>query len=668
MNRSPATSLTRWIRTEPGWTALLALALIHWVSIILTTLGRFDLWPLALPFLTVAVGLGVAAWWRSAAGRRWLLLGMVLLGAVLYTPPGEHLAMTGDAAIYPNAGGYIARTGGLSGVYDPLAVVPLAARDPFFQSSAEQDLHIVVTNYEGLVYGAYYVTDLDAPTLHTSRPPLVESWFALAQHILGIQSALYTTAIFATLGVMVLFGLGTTLWGWQAGLWAALLLAFNYAQIHFGRAPYAEIFGQFWTLTGLWAGVIWLRDRRSVFLMVALICWTTTWAARLDAFMLLGAVGLLLAFVGLHRDRKSLVGVLLLLPLIGIGLILGTNKAYIFSTEEFTAARWAWFRPAELVLLGGLAGIIPLFWWLGSRLEALARKIAPVGHGIVLLGFGWVLAWSTLPNPWRVMGIYRDFQEVPWFSSQFITPLLLWLAWGGLLFLVRRGYRREEFLVGATFVSLAAIFFYSYTTGPVYPVSLRRLIGDVIPLMALLGGSVLGIAWPLPERWRKSGRWAQAAVGAGALAWMVLLSWPVIQQHELAGTTAFVADFHAHLPADGVFVFEQQDEDSWVGWLAAPLFSFYGDWTLLLDTDTPNPAHLSQAVTAWEEAGRDVYVVSQHDPVPSALVPPGYVAELILRDEWRSSLIGQTRLPPYPPPFWEFVFPVQVYRITPESN
>ncbi|MBP7963922.1 MAG: hypothetical protein KA003_18200, partial [Caldilineaceae bacterium] len=89
---------------------------------------------------------------------------------------------------------------------------------------------------------------------------------------------------------------------------------------------------------------------------------------------------------------------------------------------------------------------------------------------------------------------------------------------------------------------------------------------------------------------------------------------------------------------------------------------------LLLDTDTPNPAHLSQAVTAWEEAGRDVYVVSQHDPVPSALVPPGYVAELILRDEWQSSLIGQTRLPPYPPPFWEFVFPVQVYRITPESN
>lgn len=668
MTRAPSANHLSWVRTHPGWAGVLALALTHWITIGLATLGRFDLWVLALPPLITAIGLGVVAWWRSPVQQRWLLLGLILLGAVLYTPPGEHIPLTGDAAIYPNAGGYIARTGGLSGVYEPLAAIPPTARDPFFQSSAEQELHIVVNAYDGLVYGAYYLTDLDAPTLRTSRPPLVESWFALAQRLLGIQGALYTTATFATLGLMLLFGLGTTLWGWQAGLWAALLLAFNYAQIHFGRAPYAEIFGQFWTLAGLWAGVLWLRNRRPAFLMVALICWATTWAARLDAFMLLGATGLLLAFVGLHRDRKSLTGVLFLLPLIGLGLVLGTNRAYIFSTEEFTAARWTWFRPAEFALLGGLAVIIPLFWWAGSRIDALVRKVAPVGHGLILIGLGWVVAWSTLPNPWRVMGIYRDFQEVPWFSSQYVTPLLLWLALGGISLLIQRGYRRDELLVGATFLSLTAIFFYSYTTGPVYPVSLRRLIGDVIPLLALLGGSLLGRKWPIKEEWQWAGRWIQTALGVVALAWMVTLSWPVIQQHELAGTTAFVEEFHAQLPADGVFVFEPQDEDSWVGWLAAPLFSFYGDWTLMLDTDTPDPVQLGQAVTAWEEAGRTVYVVSQRDPVPSALVPPGYAAELILQDEWQSSLIGQTRLPPYPPPFWEFIFPVQVYRVTPATK
>ncbi len=668
MTRPLSASQLGWVRTHPGWAGIMALALTHWTTIGLATLGRFDLWVLALPPLIAAIGLGLVTWWRSPAGTRWLLLGLVLLGAVLYTPPGEHIPLIGDAAIYPNAGGYIARTGGLSGIYEPLAALPPTARDLFFQSSAEQELHIVSTRYDGLVYGAYYLTDLDGPALRTSRPPLVESWFALTQRLLGMQGALYTTAIFATLGLMILFGLGTTLWGWQAGLWATLLLAFNYAQIHFGRTPYAEIFGQFWTLAGLWAGVLWLRERRPAFLMVALICWATTWAARLDAFMLLGATGLLLGFVGLHRDRKSLTSVLLLLPLIGLGLVLGTNGAYIFSTEEFTAARWTWFRPTEFALLGGMAVVIPLFWWAGSRIDSLVRKIAPVGHGLILIGLGWVVAWSTLPNPWRVMGIYRDFQEVPWFSSQYVTPLLLWLALGGIFLLIQRGYRRDELLVVATFLSLATIFFFSYTTSPVYPVSLRRLIGDVIPLMALLGGSLLGMAWPLPERWRKPGPWAQTALGVGALAWMVILSWPVIQQHELTGATDFVQNFHAELPTDdGVFVFEPQDEDSWVGWLAAPLFSFYGDWALMLDTDSPDPAQLGQAVAAWEGVGRDVYVVSQQDPVPPALVPPGYAAELISRSEWRSGLIGQTRLPPYPPPFWEFIFPVQVYKLSPGS-
>jgi hypothetical protein len=151
-------------------------------------------------------------------------------------------------------------------------------------------------------------------------------------------------------------------------------------------------------------------------------------------------------------------------------------------------------------------------------------------------------------------------------------------------------------------------------------------------------------------------------MGVVALGWMVWLSWPLLPQREAAGTLAFITQFHAELPANSVTIFEKQDDNSWVGWLAAPLYSLYGDWTPRLDSDEPEPALLAQAVTEWIAGGRTVYLVSQHNPLPESLLPPGYTAALVMERVWQSSLIGQTRAP-YPPPYWEFAHPLYVFKL-----
>jgi hypothetical protein len=147
-----------------------------------------------------------------------------------------------------------------------------------------------------------------------------------------------------------------------------------------------------------------------------------------------------------------------------------------------------------------------------------------------------------------------------------------------------------------------------------------------------------------------------------ALGWMGWLGWPVYQQAESKGTLAFIQELHEALPSDGVFLFENQDENSWIGWLAAPLYSLYGDWALRLDSDDPDPALLAQAVQEFQASGRTVYLVSQQNPPPSALIPPGATATLTLERLWQSSLIGQTRAP-YPPPYWEFAHPVYLFKV-----
>lgn len=645
-----------------GNLALFALLASTWLLLILAHFMLFHLWFVALIPALVAAGTGLWAWSRQTWSDRLALLVLAMLGYFLYTPPAEHLPLTGDSAIYPNEAAFLARTGGLTTTYTPLATLPLATRTLFYVSNEEQFSTITLNAYDGLLYGGYYVNDAESMTIQTSRMPLSTVWLALATALTGIGSALYITSLFATLGVMMLYLIGRQIFAWPIALWAALLLAVSFAQVHFGRAPYAEITGQFWTLAGVLYALLWLRQRSPWLLIMALACWVTTWAGRIDALLLLGPAGLLLLIAATERDWRSLRTVLLALPLFLVGIWLSTNTAYVAATYELLLSRWPWFGSLLITLLGLLIVAVAVMWVAGKPIVALLQRLAPLLQLALLLAFAFIILWATVPNPLRAPGVTRNFQEIIWFSSQLLTPGFYWLALLGAGWLLWRRQTIGEFWLLATTLLLAFAFFYSYTSAAVYPGSLRRLVSDVIPLMALMAGFALAARWP----WLSGGRvWpvAQAIVGVALLAWMFTLSWPLLQEEEGAGTLTFIETLHAAVPAESMFWFEEQDGDSWVGWLAAPLYSLYDTDALLFDSDTPDQALLAAATAALLATDRPLYIVSQHEPLPEPLLPPGYRATLEQQLVWQSSLIGQSAAP-YPLPIWHFALPVYLYRIT----
>jgi len=650
---------------KPGRITVYALLAATWLLIGLAQFGWFVAWPAVLPFLLVALLAGACAWWQLPAIDRGMIAALVVLGFLLYTPPSEHLPLFGDAAVYPNEGAYLARTGGNRGIYAPLAALSPAARAPFYIANTEQFAERIqwsVQSYAGLLYGGYYLVDLAGPTLHTSRMPLSEVWFALFTKLVGLRGAFYHTGLWSIGALAILYLTAQSFVKRPAALWATLLLAVSYPQIHFSRAPYAEIPGQFWTLLGFYFAIRWIDTRKPWQFILVLLCWTTTWAGRVDTILLLSALGLLCLIAARARDKRTLLGAFASLPLCALLIYLSANVPYIGATYELIALRWWWFGLALLALALALPVAILLFWAAGSSIQRGLQQIAPLLHLLLFAGCLFVIAWSTLPNPLRSADVTRSFQEIVWFSSYYLTPLFYWLALAGIGWLFWRGYGAKELFLLGTVLSLSVVFFFNYTSAPVYPVSLRRLIGDVWPLMAILAAIALTAPWPIPG-WRY-GQWA---LGAVAVGWMLWLSLPVLQQREATGSLAFISQLHEDIPANSVTLFEQQDADSWVGWLAAPLYSLYGDWALQLDSDTPDPATLAQAVTEFGATGRTVFLVSQHNPLPAALLPPGYTAKLTLEKVWQSTLIGQTRAP-YPPPYWEFAHPFYLYRLQKQEN
>src|SRR5690606_32942948 len=73
-------------------------------------------------------------------------------------------------------------------------------------------------------------------------------------------------------------------------------------------------------------------------------------------------------------------------------------------------------------------------------------------------------------------------------------PLFYWLALAGLGVIFWRGLDRLHLFVAGSFLMLAGAYLYDYTSANVYPISLRRLVGDVLPLMALISGYTFTIS------------------------------------------------------------------------------------------------------------------------------------------------------------------------------
>nr|AGC72328.1 hypothetical protein [uncultured bacterium A1Q1_fos_2004] len=645
-----------------GLVAVYALLAATWLLIGLAKAGWFVAWPAALPLLVVAGGASLVAWWRQPLADRWAIAVLSIGGCLLYTPPAEHLPLFGDAAIYANEGAYLARTNAISGVYEPFAALSPQARAPFYVANTEQFPQAPLQSYAGILYGGYYLTNLAPPTLQVSRMPVTEAWLALLTKIAGMRGALYSTPVWSIAALAVLYLIARHFVPQTIALWAALLLGVSYPQIYFARAPYAELAGQFWTLLGFYVALRWLKERQPWQLVTVLLCWTTTWAGRVDAILLLAGVGLIGLIAATAREKRSLQWAMVSVPFCAALILLAANRPYIGGTYELILQRWPWFGSALLVLLAVLPVGVLLFWAWGRSLQGWLQRVAPLLHLLLFAACLFVVAWATVPNPLREAGVIRRYQEIIWFSSAYLTPLFYWLALGGIGWLFGRGYDAKGLLLLAMTLTLSALFFMNYTSAPDYPVSLRRLISDVVPLLTLLAAIALSAVPALPLGPRSLRRAIQWTVALVALGWMGWLSWPVIQQREAHGTLAFVQQLHVDLPDNGVFLFENQDGDSWVGWLAAPLYSLYGDWALRLDSDTPDPAMLAQAVTEFAAGGRAVYLVSQSNPPPASLLPVGYRATLILERQWVSSLIGQTRAP-YPPPYWEFAMPVHLFAL-----
>jgi hypothetical protein len=637
----------------------------------LAQLGLFRWWAL-LGISLLACTSGWALWRarRSSANpdRREALFLLLLLGGglILFARPAEHFPQMGDSSIYPNTASKLKGTGGLTYHYDPLDGLSPEQKELFYVPSDEQLSYIDIQSYEGLLYGAYYVMDPARNTIVSSRPPLAIAWMGLFGLLGGPRGMLYVAPLFGVGSVLVVYFLGRRLFDAGAGALAAVWLLLSFPQFHFSRAPYAEVVGQFFVLTALYALVVYLQTARPRYVLLGVAALTAGFSARLDVVLFVPVLLLFAFFLCLRRDYRGLVACAAS-AMAGIGFTAWTiNRPYVGATGELLL-RWQLrflHRMSPFLLAGaGLAGLLA-FIGLVRLLHSIPprRRHRLVRWGVLLVvvvGVGYAL--HVRPRLPEYVGVGEEAvathnEELMAVAARYMSYPFFWLAGLGMigLFWRRIGYDR---LLFAFFVAFFATgFFWKYTTARVYPVALRRLVPEVLPGCALLAAFALRRLAKRGPCWRR---------GAGALAGLVAvllvsLSGPYWFHRGASGARRALGEMARHLPSGSVVLFEPREEDSVVGWFAAPLWSFHHRDALLLNADGSLDAEaLEAALCHWHDQGKRVYVVSQQDP--PTWWPRGFQGDREAEVPWTSSIVGQSlRFPPY---VWRFSFTFSIYRL-----
>jgi len=672
-----------------------AVLVVSWTGVILAQAGAFSLTNLLL-ILGLVLLAGLLGWLARRPGGlqrpagaiprcRWehpALALVLLLAAGLFARPTDRYVLWGDSAIYPNTGAPLARTGRLTYDYPPLAGLTPTEQQLFYVPGSQVAI-IPIQGLQGVVYGAYYLTNAEATQITSSRPPLFIVWLAIFYLLFGPANIFWATPLFGVLGVAATYLVGSRLFGMRAGLLAAALLTLTFPQLHFARTSYAEVPAQVFVLFSLYGLCSYLVAPRSRYLLLATACLGAGLMTRLDTLVLLAPAALFFGTLLARRDRKGslLFAVLATLALTGWALqALVLSPHYflmswqIYSTLTFQILQ-SWPLWAAVGVGGGaLLGI--LLWRYGDRLVAPARQLAghPLGRGLFAFGLGGLTFWAYYIRPL--------FPHIVYYAGQFyntrnheilakvglhLTPVLIWAGVLGLILLFWRGLKAETFLFVTFFLCFAPLFLWKYTSATVYPVALRRFVPEVIPALVLLASYAVTRfpTWP----WRP-GQFLWQRLGPLVLAGALFLSQlsvsaPYLLYQEGVGSTQLTAELARQFSNDARIVFEPLGERSFVGWFANPLWSLHDKHALLLNPGPVDVALLEGVFHKWLAAGKPVYYISMSNP------PPLYLSRMnltrVARFTWDSSIIGQSA-DLFPPFIWRFAIPIWVYRVSPAGD
>ncbi|MSQ15874.1 MAG: hypothetical protein EXR50_08435 [Dehalococcoidia bacterium] len=596
-----------------GLALLLYLSLFSLAALLLAALSLFR--PLLLVLAGVGISVGVAlVVWRvvhagisaQRLGPALGALGIVAVGAVLFSPPAQFILGGWDAGVYYNTGVALAETGSLT--WD----------DELWDNLSDGGKNVLSDSrprlYKYLLPG-FFVSD--SGDIESQLPMLLSIWIGILALFGGQQFALFTPSLLAVLAVFWFYLFGRYLLGSRWALVASLLLSTNAVQIWHSRQTLSEVPLQGMIFGALAAAMFFLRygssyAALSAGLTLGMMPVVKTEATFVSIILILFLVAATLsAAKPMSRGlRWSLCGYVFGI-MFSAAYYVTVAKMYVF--EQLAASRSYMVMGTVLVMFGSALSLSICRRYDLPRLIFTQRTLAfsafTIFCLIVVSSAGLASENSATAN---LIGLGAALWNGLFLSS--LDGLLLFL---GLYFIVmarpnvgRHNRPAAALLFAASIGSLLYLgIFVSYFRAkddiPLFFWATRRLVPLVLPLLSLLiAFSLCRISQNLKHR---GTIFASLAVGLLMFS-RIPDTLPVAEHTEYKGAVEQVNQLASSIAKDSVVLFDNDD----LGLRLATPFRFLHNLPSYVIWDREDRTVLDAVVDRAGDMGKSVvYVASR---------------------------------------------------------
>jgi hypothetical protein len=395
---------------------------------------------------------------------------------------------------------------------------------------------------------------------------LYPAWLAQANAVLGFNGLLRLNVAFAVLAALAVFAVARTMVPSQVAALAALVLAFNPAQLWTTRNALTEVMTQLFIWCGFVLMLAAIRGRERAALAWAGAFLGVAAMIRIDALVILP---LLLAghaiahTVSPNGDEAWRTG----RPLYAVAIpLFGLAVAYYAAfTNPYFRDLGAQLRAIGFVAL--VVGAIYAATWVPAVRRMVGRGLTapPLMWGaatliVVAVAFAYFVRptlepWALIDFPnHRLDGTRSYIEDALPNLGRYLGPPVVWLAIAGWLGAGIAGLRGNHRLVPLAVAvgGYGALYFWNQSIFPDHFWAIRRFVPVIMPAAVVFAG-VAGwfVLRRLPGGWRPYAL-ALAVIGLAVYTWRVATPYAFVA--ERAGTFEALERFAGALPAGAEYL------------------------------------------------------------------------------------------------------------------
>ncbi|MDY6794621.1 MAG: hypothetical protein SWK76_04970 [Actinomycetota bacterium] len=549
----------------------------------------------ASALLVIAAGKKISWIRRVRPGDVLLVILFVIVGLILFSPPGRTVFGWSDVGIYPNISANVVREGGEVMEATTVREVSPEHRELLYMRNDNPDV-----SYEAYENKAFFITDYDSGRVIPQFYFLWPAFMAVFASFLGLEAQFWAVTAMGILALMGIYLLAHRFLGWRWGLAVTVLGALSPLMIYFTRYASTEMMNMAFFIPGAFCLVGYLRAegegmrRTGMRLTVAAsFFFTLCFLCRIDFLLVLIPIGLSYlgrrVYNGLSRVDWWFLGLTLAGAVLAVLVGVVYSAPYFYSIlGSFASFRDFIFNPFALAFL-----VIAIVFIFAPGLRGAARRLA-AARGLLLAVFwlalagGFIFLYFVRPSggdPVIEYGIINPIQGSSYVSQtmvrwgwyfSFVGTLAIFAGYG-LWFTRRR--RFDHITVGMIGFVFTLVYSWSMRCTPMHILTMRRLVPVVLPMAVIMIAYALKSLVEGASRVSRRGSWgtwtarlAAAAVLFYLVCYLANASIPIMGLEEGGNQLELCGEIAREAGEDAVVLMDFNLGDLF----GPPLRCFYG--------------------------------------------------------------------------------------------